>query len=74
MMANSSLENVRPYTATRSGQSGIGSDAIQQLVDAISNRPVIIEGDTSKIFRVVQQENRTRTRATNYNILAAGAR
>lgn len=74
MMANSSLENVRPYTATRGGQSGIGSDAIQQLVDAISNRPVIIEGDTSRIFRVVQQENRTRTRATNYNILAAGAR
>ena len=39
----------------------------------ISDRPVVIEGDTSRIFKVVQKANQTQTRATNYNILA-GAR
>lgn len=63
-----------PGMTKNAATAGAGATDIDRLVDAISNRPVIIEGDTSKIFRVVQQENRTRTRATNYNILAAGAR
>lgn len=43
----------------------------ERLAAAISRRPVVIEGDTSKIFRVVRQTNTVRTRATNYNALGA---
>ena len=41
-----------------------------RLAEAISSRPIVIQGDTSKIFRVVKQTNTVRTRATNYNALA----
>lgn len=46
----------------------------REIAGAVSTRPVVIQGDTSRIFKVVQRENRTRTVATNYNILAAPAR
>lgn len=42
----------------------------REIAGAVSTRPVVIEGDTSRIFKVVQRENYTRTRATNYNSLA----
>lgn len=41
-----------------------------RLAAAIAERPIIIEGDTNRIFRVVNSTNTTRTRATNYNALA----
>lgn len=42
-----------------------------RLAEAISSRPVVIQGDTAKIFRVVRSTNTVRTRATNYNALGA---
>ena len=45
-----------------------------RLAAAISSRPIVIEGDTGKIFKIVKTTNEIRTKATNYNILAAGAR
>ena len=49
------------------------SDSIDydRLAAAISSRPVVIQGDTNKIFRVVRSTNNVRTRATNYNALGA---
>lgn len=43
----------------------------ERLAAAISSRPVVIQGDTNKIFRVVRQTNNVRTKATNYNALGA---
>ena len=43
-----------------------------RLAAAINNRPIVIQGDTSKIFKVVQKTNSVRTKATNWNALAAG--
>lgn len=60
-------------TAAPTVSQAVGID-YAKLAQAISSRPVVIEGDTSRIFKVVQRENRTRTVATNYNILAAPAR
>ena len=57
-------------------RSGTGSGATidyDRLAAAISSRPIVIEGDTNKIFRVVRTTNTVRTRATNYNALGAGA-
>lgn len=56
-------------TAQPMAAQAVGID-YQRLAQAISNRPIVIEGDTSKIFRVVRDANETRTRATGYNILA----
>ncbi|MBQ2619088.1 MAG: hypothetical protein IJF88_02460 [Oscillospiraceae bacterium] len=58
--------------STAAGGAGSGID-YDRLAAAISKRPVVIEGDTSRIFKVVKNENAVRTRATNYNILAARA-
>lgn len=55
-------------------RSGTGSGAsidYDRLAAAISARPIVIEGDTNKIFRVVRTTNTVRTRATNYNALGA---
>lgn len=60
-------------TAAPTVSQAVGID-YAKLAQAISSRPVVIQGDTSRIFKVVQRENRTRTQATNYNILAAPAR
>ena len=43
-----------------------------RLAAAIAARPIIIQGDTNKIFKVVRGTNTVRTRATNYNALAMG--
>lgn len=42
-----------------------------RLAEAINNRPVVIQGDTSRIFKVVRDQNYTRTKATNWNALGA---
>lgn len=42
-----------------------------RIAEAISNRPIVIQGDTSKIFKVVRQQNKTITRAANWNALGA---
>ena len=50
---------------------GAMTDAqIERLISAINNRPIVIEGDTSKIFKVVKNANEIRTRATGYNALS----
>lgn len=60
-------------TAWRSGESTGVSIDYNRLAAAIASRPIVIEGDTNKIFRVVRSTNTVRTRATNYNALGAGA-
>lgn len=42
-----------------------------RLAEAINSRPVVIQGDTSRIFKVVREQNITRTKATNWNALGA---
>ena len=56
----------------RSGNSGVAID-YNRLAAAIASRPIVIEGDTNKIFRIVRSTNTVRTKATNYNALGAGA-
>lgn len=50
------------------------SSSMDSLIKAIINRPVVanvaIQGDTRKIFKVVQSENGVRAKATGYNALA----
>jgi len=70
-MAASSLRSVTPAQDTMQGGTLDGA-SVQQIVDALASRPVVIEGDTSKIFRVVNRTNQSRTRATAYNALAGG--
>ena len=73
-MAGSMTSDMARYAASGPA-TGAGTGVIdyEALANAINSRPIVIEGDTGKIFRVVQQQNQTRTRATSYNILA-GAR
>jgi len=40
-----------------------------RLAEAINSRPVVIQGDTSRIFKVVRDHNIVRTKATNWNAL-----
>ena len=58
--------------AQRWREGGTGGIDYNKLAAAIAERPVVIQGDTAKIFKVVRQTNVTRTRATNYNALAMG--
>ena len=51
---------------------GTGSIDYDRLAAAIASRPIVIEGDTNRIFKLVQKTNNVRTRATNYNALAMG--
>lgn len=51
------------------GTAGIDYD---RLASAIASRPIVIQGDSARIFKVVRDTNNTRTRATNYNALAMG--
>ena len=53
----------------RGGETSIDYN---RLAAAIAARPIIIQGDTNKIFKVVRNTNTVRTRATNYNALAMG--
>lgn len=73
MTGNFERATMSGATAAPTVSQAVGID-YAKLAQAISSRPVVIEGDTSRIFKVVQRENRTRTVATNYNILAAPAR
>lgn len=61
----------RPGALASPAALGSGAIDYDRLASAISSRPVVIEGDTAKIFRVVRQTNNVRTRATNYNALGA---
>lgn len=53
----------------RGGETSIDYN---RLAAAIAERPIVIQGDTNKIFKVVRNTNTVRTRATNYNALAMG--
>lgn len=73
-MADGSLAAARGEIPTRA-QTTAGSDAdrIIAALDRLSLRAdVRLQGEARGLFRVVRQANNTRTRATNYNALAAG--
>lgn len=74
-LADASLGQFDRLTSAGAVSPAAGASAIDydRLAAAISARPIVIEGDTGKIFRIVNNENKIRTRATNYNVLA-GAR
>ena len=53
----------------------MGLDKLRELVGGMDRNVtvnVVLQGDARQLFRVVRQENNIRTRATNYNALAAG--
>ena len=63
---------------TRALQPGMTATAASKpeidygrLAEAISSRPVVIQADTGKIFKVVRQQNKVITKATNWNALGA---
>lgn len=58
--------------AQRWRDGGTGGIDYDRLAAAIASRPIVIEGDTNRIFKLVQKTNNVRTRATNYNALAMG--
>ena len=51
----------------------MGLDKLREVVGANQNVTVnvVLQGDAGKLFRVISQQNNTRTRATGYNALAA---
>ena len=70
-IASSGMQKaLAPGMTNNATQNDIDYD---RLAQAISSRPVVIQGDTNKIFKVVRQQNRTITRATNWNALGAAA-
>lgn len=52
----------------------MGLDKLRELVGQGQNVTVsvILQGDAGKLFRAVNKTNSVRTKATNYNVLAAG--
>lgn len=53
----------------------MGLDRLRELVGGMSGNvtvQVVLEGDARNMFKVVQKTNMVRTKATNYNALAAG--
>lgn len=63
---------------TRALQPGMTATAASRpeidygrLAEAIESRPVVIQGDTSRIFKVVRNQNKIITRSTNWNALGA---
>ena len=52
----------------------MGLDKLRELVGAGQNVTVnvVLEGDARNLFKMVNQTNMVRTKATNYNVLAAG--
>ena len=42
-----------------------------RLAEVISSRPVVIQGDTARIFKVVRNQNKIITKSTNWNALGA---
>ena len=76
--AMSDLVNIANSGASRALQPGMSANDGQEkqidykkLAEAISSRPVVIQGDTSKIFKVVRQQNKMITKSTNWNALGA---
>lgn len=54
----------------------MGLDKLRELVGGMDRDitvNVVLQGDARQMFKVIRQTNNTRTRATNYNALAAGA-
>lgn len=73
-MADGSLAAAQGAAAVPAA-AGAGNDADRIIAALQALRlevPVTLEGDARSIFRVVRQTNMVRTRATNYNALAAG--
>lgn len=76
--AMSDLVNIANSGASRALQPGMSANDGQEkqidykkLAEVISSRPVVIQGDTSKIFKVVRQQNKMITKSTNWNALGA---
>lgn len=73
-MADGSLAAAQGAAAVPAA-AGAGNDA-DRIIAALQalrlQADVTLEGDARGIFRVVRQTNMVRTRATNYNALAAG--
>lgn len=73
-MADGSLAAAQGAAAVPAA-AGAGNDA-DRIIAALQalrlQTDVTLEGDARGIFRVVRQTNMVRTRATNYNALAAG--
>jgi len=57
-------------TAAQPVNKAFGFD-YERLAAAMADRPICIEGDTAKIFKVVRKANTMRTKATNWNALGA---
>ena len=55
-------------TATAASRPEIDYD---KLAEAIESRPVVIQADTSRVFKVVRQQNKVITKSTNWNALGA---
>lgn len=73
-MADGSLAAAQGAAAVPAA-AGAGNDADRIIAALQALRlevPVILEGDARGIFRAVRKTNMVRTRATNYNALAAG--
>jgi len=72
ILADASLSDMRRAMAPgASVPAGAQSIDYTRLAEAISSRPVVIQGDTSRIFKVVRDHNIVRTKATNWNALGA---
>ena len=75
--ALSEMINMSNTGINRALSSGMASNHAQKdidydrLAEAISSRPVVIQGDTSRIFKVVRQQNKMMTKSTNWNALGA---
>lgn len=73
-MVDGSLANAQGFRA-QPAAAAANSDA-DRIVNALAGLQlqanVSLEGDARRLFRVVNDTNRVRTRATNYNALAAG--
>ena len=72
-IADGSLAAVRGSAQPAAVQSGSDADRIINALNQLVLRAdVVLEGDARGLFRVVKNQNAVRTKATNYNALAAG--
>lgn len=69
-MASSDMTRVNQPSLINPYQVDTSID-YDQLAEAISRRPIVIQADTGRIFKIVNQTNQIRTRATGYNALGA---